>query len=456
MAVQPMKQGTYRISSGYGPRWGSFHAGLDFAAPIGTPIYAVADGVVVEGKDRRNVSGFGSWIWLDCQRSVGKDFIYGHVKHSGILVKKGDRVRAGQQIGVVGNEGQSTGPHCHFEVWGSPGRLGGRHENPANWLKGKPHPGGVAPAPKPKPDGGRPVGTIFGVDVSSHQDGMSLKKAAREGIDFAIIRTTDGTYKDRCYQSHLADAESAGLVTAAYHYLRNPSEGTSVAAQVQASVEVMGAKKRPVWIDVETNAGLHVDHIRACKREFERRGVRVIGCYSYVPYWEGRIRPREPDSHEFGQFWVAAYGANRRGTPRAVYPGDNHRQWSYPLGNQKPVLWQFGSRGVVAGREVDVNAFKGSKEELRRLFYGGAPVKKKPSDGGKRVSDDDKLMRAVFEQFAGYKYKKNGGSTWAGWDALSTVESAKRKLKTTGACTPVELLYLANEELIRRYVDGDK
>ncbi|MGJ4079190.1 GH25 family lysozyme, partial [Corynebacterium macclintockiae] len=98
---------------------------------------------------------------------------------------------------------------------------------------------------------------------------MSLKKAAAEGIDFAIIRTTDGTYKDKCYQSHLADAEGAGLVTAAYHYLRNPSEGTSVAAQVKASVEVMGGRKRPVWIDVETPAGLHVDHIRACKREFE-------------------------------------------------------------------------------------------------------------------------------------------------------------------------------------------
>lgn len=458
MAVQPMRSGTYTLSSGYGPRWGSFHAGLDFAAPLGTPIYAVADGVVVQGAERPagSVSGFGSWIWLDCQKSVGKDFIYGHVKHSGILVKAGDRVKAGQQIGVVGNEGQSTGPHCHFEVWGSPGRMGGRHENPANWLKGKPHPGGVAPAPKPKPQSkGGNMGTIFGVDVSSHQNGMSLKQAAREGIAFAIIRTTDGTYRDSCYQSHLADAEGAGLVTAAYHYLRNPSEGTSVAQQVQASVEVMGAKKRPVWIDVETNAGLHVDHIRACKREFERHGVRVIGCYSYVPYWEGRIRPREPDSHEFGEFWVAAYGANRRGTPQSIYPGDSHRQWSYPLGNQKPVLWQFGSRGLVAGREVDVNAFKGSKEELRQLFYGGAPVKK-PSDGGKRVSDNEKLMRAVFEQFAGYKYKKDGGSTWAGWDAVSTIESAKRKLEKTGACTPVELLYLANEELIRRYVDGGK
>ena len=217
------------------------------------------------------------------------------------------------------------------------------------------------------------MGTLYGVDVSSHQNGMSLKKAAAEGIDFAIIRTTDGTYKDKCYQSHLADAEGAGLVTAAYHYLRNPSEGTSVAAQVQASVEVMGGRKRPVWIDVETNAGLHVDHIRACKREFERHGVRVIGAYSYVPYWEGRVAPREPDSHEFGRFWVAAYGRNASGKPRDIYPGNGHRQWDYPLGNQKPSLWQFGSNAQVAGYSVDINAYRGTKEELRALFYGGQP-----------------------------------------------------------------------------------
>ena len=254
MVTHPMKQGTYQVSSGYGPRWGTFHAGLDFAAPIGTPIYAAADGVVVEGRERYNVSGFGSWIWLDCQDSVGKDFIYGHVKHDGIMVKAGDRVRAGQQIGVVGNEGQSTGPHLHFEVWGAPGRLGGAHQDPAPYLAGAAQPGESVARPV-----GKQGGTIHGVDVSEHQDGMSLKQAAREGIDFAIVRTTDGTHRDRCYRSHLDDAEAAGLVTAAYHFLRNPSEGTTVAQQVQASLEVMGDKKRPVWIDVETPAGLHVD-----------------------------------------------------------------------------------------------------------------------------------------------------------------------------------------------------
>lgn len=253
------------------------------------------------------------------------------------------------------------------------------------------------------------MGTIFGVDVSSHQNGMSLRQAAREGIGFAIIRTTDGTYKDSCYQSHLTDAESAGLVTAAYHYLRNPSEGTSVAAQVQASVQVMGNKKRPVWIDVETPAGLHVDHIRACKREFERHGVRVIGAYSYVPYWEGRIRPGEPDSHEFGKFWVAAYGSNRAGKPAAIYPGDNHRQWGYPLGNQKPSLWQYGSNAQVAGYSVDINAFRGTKEQLRQLFYGtkskatpAKPGKPQPQKGND-MTDFDQINRRYKSRVPGSK-----------------------------------------------------
>ena len=365
MVTHPMKQGTYRVSSGYGPRWGTFHAGLDFAAPIGTPIYAAADGVVVEGRERYNVAGFGSWIWLDCQDSVGKDFIYGHVKHDGILVKAGDRVRAGQQIGVVGNEGESTGPHTHFEVWGSPGRLGGAHQDPAPYLAGAAQPGEAVARPV-----GKQGGTIYGIDISEHNDGLSCARAAREGIDFAIIRTTDGTYKDRCYRSHLDDAESAGLITAAYHYLRNPSEGTTIAQQVQAALEVMGDLKRPMWLDCETPAGLHVDHIRECKREFERRGVRVIGCYSYVPYWEGRIAPHEPDSHAFGAFWVAAYGQNRTGAPRDIYPGDQHHQWNYPLGNQKPILWQYGSNAQVAGYNVDINAYRGSKAQLKALFTG--------------------------------------------------------------------------------------
>lgn len=132
----PMRGEKYTTSSGYGNRWGTFHAGLDFAATLGTPIYSPTDGVVIQGKDRSpgSVTGFGNWIWIDAQNSVGKDFIFGHMRHGDIMVKRGDRVKAGQLIARVGSEGQSTGPHLHFEVWGSPGRTGGKHEDPKPWL----------------------------------------------------------------------------------------------------------------------------------------------------------------------------------------------------------------------------------------------------------------------------------------------------------------------------------
>ena len=137
--VHPMgeENGVWRVSSGYGSRWGAFHAGLDFAAPLGTPIYAVADATVVQGKERAagSVSGFGNWVWLDAQGTLGKDFIYGHMRWADIYVRRGDKVKAGDLIARVGSEGGSTGPHLHFEVWGSPGRIGGRHEDPAPWLK---------------------------------------------------------------------------------------------------------------------------------------------------------------------------------------------------------------------------------------------------------------------------------------------------------------------------------
>lgn len=144
------------VSSGFGPRWGQAHNGIDFACSAGTPIYAAADGVVIQGKDRTQgtVEGFSSWIWLDCQASEGVDLIYGHVRHPAIKVRAGDRVKAGQLIGESGNEGETTGPHLHFEVWGPPGRTGGTPRDPAVWLRNATYPAPPAKEPTvPSPTG---------------------------------------------------------------------------------------------------------------------------------------------------------------------------------------------------------------------------------------------------------------------------------------------------------------
>lgn len=391
MVTHPMRQGTYTVSSGYGPRWGTMHAGLDFAAPIGTPIYAAADGVVVEGRERYNVSGFGSWIWLDCQDSVGKDFIYGHVKHDGIMVKAGDRVRAGQQIGVVGNEGQSTGPHLHFEVWGSPGRLGGAHQDPAPYLAGAAQPGEAVALPVRKQGG-----TLHGIDISEHNDGLSCVRAKQEGMDFAIIRLCDGTHVDSVFRSHLADAEQAGMLISTYWYLRAPSEGTTIAQQVDVIDQQMGGRRDlSVWIDVESvdmnypasdpRRYLLVEKdVWDAKRELERRGYHVPGIYTGRWYWEN-MRGGEPSMQGLGYLWASDYGLNNgAGDPRSLYAsegGDRHPGWDYPLGDRKPDLLQYGSRGTVAGRpNVDINAYRGSKAQLQALFTGQSAPAEEPSE----------------------------------------------------------------------------
>jgi murein DD-endopeptidase MepM/ murein hydrolase activator NlpD len=108
--------------SPYGPRWGRLHAGLDFPAPIDTPIRAVADGVVEQAGP---ASGYGNLVLV--RHADGTVTAYGHMRV--ISVAPGQPVRAGQTIALVGNEGMSTGPHLHLEV-----RVDGGAVDPRPWL----------------------------------------------------------------------------------------------------------------------------------------------------------------------------------------------------------------------------------------------------------------------------------------------------------------------------------
>ena len=111
-----------QFTSGFGFRWGTLHKGVDLAAPVGTPIYAAAGGTVPCADNGEPVcavvisagaaGGFGMWNRVD--HGDGVITVNGHVNRN--LVQVGDTVRAGQQIAEVGNRGESTGPHNHFEV----------------------------------------------------------------------------------------------------------------------------------------------------------------------------------------------------------------------------------------------------------------------------------------------------------------------------------------------------
>jgi len=111
------------FTSGFGYRWGVLHGGIDIANSIGTPIVAAADGVVI---DAGPTAGYGAWVKL--RHADGTVTLYGHINSWNVTI--GQRVWAGDQIAQMGNRGNSTGPHCHFEVL-----LNGTDRiDPAGWL----------------------------------------------------------------------------------------------------------------------------------------------------------------------------------------------------------------------------------------------------------------------------------------------------------------------------------
>ncbi|MBF6209473.1 peptidoglycan DD-metalloendopeptidase family protein [Nocardia puris] len=136
--TMPMAAGTYTVSDVFGSRGGG-HRGVDMAAADGTPIFSVSDGRVVAAGP---ASGFGNWIVVDSIDTNGRGYsaVYGHMWDHGVLVRVGDTVRAGQQIGLVGSAGESTGPHLHFEIVPGGRFTGGRQIDPMPWLDGAPTP----------------------------------------------------------------------------------------------------------------------------------------------------------------------------------------------------------------------------------------------------------------------------------------------------------------------------
>ncbi|HEX9095317.1 MAG TPA: M23 family metallopeptidase [Candidatus Dormibacteraeota bacterium] len=114
------------VSQGFGPTayvfeaayagFAHFHTGIDLSVPLGTPVFAAADGVVILARPMTDATGalvgYGNYIII--QHDAGLKTLYGHLLAIG--VKEGEQVKRGQLIGLVGSTGNSTGPHTHFEV----------------------------------------------------------------------------------------------------------------------------------------------------------------------------------------------------------------------------------------------------------------------------------------------------------------------------------------------------
>ncbi|MFN3800557.1 M23 family metallopeptidase [Belliella pelovolcani] len=129
-AIQPIiNEELTRLASGFGNRLHpilkvrKMHTGVDFSAPKGTPIYATGDGVVIDVKTV--FGGYGKYIEID----HGFGFVTRYAHMNEFSVRKGQRVKRGDQIGTVGNTGSSTAPHVHYEILKD-----GRYVNPVHYF----------------------------------------------------------------------------------------------------------------------------------------------------------------------------------------------------------------------------------------------------------------------------------------------------------------------------------
>lgn len=131
-AIQPVRNENLRaVASGFGYRADpftkvrKFHAGMDFSARTGTPVFATGDGVVARADN--NVSGYGNHIVI--RHGFGYETLYAHL--SKYKVRPGQRVKRGDVIGLVGSTGRSEAPHLHYEV-----HKNGQVVNPLNFYYG--------------------------------------------------------------------------------------------------------------------------------------------------------------------------------------------------------------------------------------------------------------------------------------------------------------------------------
>jgi len=256
---------------------------------------------------------------------------------------------------------------------------------------------------------------IFGVDIHpQYQEGFNFDAALARGYKFAFLKTSEGPYRDGTvlplpnFQQFANQAKASGILTGYYHYLVQGHATDSVSsARMQVDhflrrvSNAGGIDGRLLMVDFEpynepfsyltpTNAVLEafIESLR------KRVGEHPIVLYSGPGFWNGG----EP-SGSFSRYgadvaWTAQYLDMDIHTDPQDYYRDNKdydggpnfdSPWGEPWGDVQPWFWQFTAAGRVAGMNIDVNAYRGTEEELRALTAGR--MLPAPDEGGVVAGD---------------------------------------------------------------------
>lgn len=213
--------------------------------------------------------------------------------------------------------------------------------------------------------------TLFLVDISRYQAGLSIAEVKKEGFAAVLARAStgyEGGSKDAQFATFKSQAAKAGILFAAYHFLY-PANQVSVAHQADVCAAAIGDTSIPVMIDHEPDgSGAPTPSVAAAvdfAGEMRDRGYTVP--LWYLPHWVWSDHLHSPALPKTaGLQLVASSYVSGSGAASALYPGDSH--WPATYGGLTPVIWQFTDAAKVAGQSVDANAYRGTQAELEALL----------------------------------------------------------------------------------------
>lgn len=353
------------VTSPFGPRWGGVHTGVDFGFPDGSGgrgVYAVQAGTVIFAGAAIGYGGPdpAGWVVIDSDDSQGSGvFEYGHIVRE---VQIGAKVSAGQQIGYINPDRRTNGdvaPHLHLAYM--PRQYDpARKEDPLPRLVG---------ALDPDQSGCRTftgaADRLFGVDISNNNGLVDIDRVKAEGFSFVWAKVSEGdTFKDSFWERNREECRRAGLVLAGYHYVRD----SDPQAQADNFVTQLGDLEIPAMLDFETGSG-DIENFWAVKHAIEAHGVAVR--LSYIPRWYWQ-RIGTPDLSAVPGLIQSSY-VSGTGYASVLYPGDNSPLWAAFGGKCVDVL-QFTDRALIAGKQLNADAFRGDVDQLAALLDLGGPA----------------------------------------------------------------------------------
>lgn len=382
------------------------HNGIDFAAPVGTPVYAPGDGVI-EWADWVDETWQDNPLWLMGGIAVilncGDDepsFVFGHLSDTPLNI--GDRVRQGQELGHTGNTGHSSGPHLHFEcllpgyTLSSP-TLG--RSDPAGVCQG--HVGDLSvltPASAPAEPVRVPVGPLRGIDVSSHNGYVDF---AAVRPDWVAVKVSEGigwedTTPSYDWREQVRRARAAGAQVCYYHFGR-PTPQNDPKIEADWFVRCVQGMWRPgdeVALDWENHPNMAPgeDYTNvAWARQFLASATARLSpsrslLYSYTALLQTPGVDWSPVSSTY-PLWHAEYGANGAQSwgPAA---GRTRTPIDWPAG---VAGWQYTSSGRVPGHPglLDLNEIYPedivlTDDDIERIAH--ALLVKAAYDGGPQLS----------------------------------------------------------------------